>query len=183
MRGTHRAVGENGCHLGASPVKQMSQPTPSGGLWGRGTAGKLWRALGQSGALSLQGWPQKHGIDGVVMRDCDAEKQTAIQSGTSMGGLLRPILTSSYWTDSRRTDWGMDTKKKRASVQQGLHTSPYHTFIILVCDLSQQPMASKEPTVCVRQRCCDQLLLHATQVKKKKNKTSGKCTYMCHASR
>lgn len=44
--------------------------------------------LGQSGALSLQGWLQKHGIDGVVMRDGDVREQTSIQSGTSKRGLL-----------------------------------------------------------------------------------------------
>lgn len=44
--------------------------------------------LGQSKALSLQGWLQGHGIDGVVMRDRDVREQTPIQSGTSKRGLL-----------------------------------------------------------------------------------------------
>ena len=44
--------------------------------------------LGQSGALSLQGCSQGHGIDGVVLKDEDVREQTSIESGTSKRGLL-----------------------------------------------------------------------------------------------
>lgn len=81
------------------------------------------------------------------------------------------LVREAYWGPSSlpltEQAWGGLTgggahRKKTATVQQGSHTSLYHTFIILVRDRSQQPMASKEPTVCVCQRCCDQLLLYRT---------------------
>lgn len=100
----------------------MSHSTPSGGLWGLRTAGELWWASGHSGALSLQGWLQKHGIDGVVMRDGDVREQTAIQSGTSKRGLLGPIITSAYWAGLRRTDWGRDEWNKRGGLSKGVQT-------------------------------------------------------------
>lgn len=81
---------------------------PSGGLWGRGTTREVWWVLGHSGALSLQGWLQKHGIDGVVMRDGDVKEQTPIQSGTSKRGLLGPIITSTPWAGLGRRDWGRE---------------------------------------------------------------------------
>lgn len=77
--------------------------------------------LGQSGALSLQGWLQRHGIDGVVMRDGDVREQTPIQSGTSKRGLLgnsgaHHQLHSLAWAGEEKVGEGR-IKKKGATVQ------------------------------------------------------------------
>lgn len=49
-------------------------PCTVGGYEAGGLSGEVGWALGQSGALSLRGWSQRHGIDGVVMRDGDVRK-------------------------------------------------------------------------------------------------------------
>lgn len=102
----------------------------------------MWWVLGHSGALSLQGWLQKHGIDGVVMRDRDVRKQTPIQRGTSKGGLLGNSGAHHHLPSPE--SWGGvigrgKNRKKKRTVQKGSHTSPNHVFIILACDLSQRP--------------------------------------------
>lgn len=114
---------------------------PSGGLWGRGATVEVWWVLGHTGALSPQGWLQKHGIDGVVMRDWDVRKQTPIQSGTSTRGLLGNPGTHHRLCS---LGWGGEivrgkNRKKKGTVQYGSHTPPNHAFIILARDLSQRP--------------------------------------------
>lgn len=94
--------------------------------------------MGQSGALSLQGWSQQHGIDGVVMRDGDVREQTPIQSGTSKRGLLGNFGAHHHllWAGGR----GIEAERNReegGTVKWGSHTSPHCGFIILECDLIQ----------------------------------------------
>lgn len=112
----------------------------SGGLWGRETTGEVGWALGQSGALSLQGWLQRHGIDGVVMRDGDVREQTPIQSGTSKRGLLGNSGAHHHLCSLGRAreeslgeggGWGVGRQSDRVHTHQ-----PHCGFIILACDLA-----------------------------------------------
>lgn len=91
--------------------------------------------MGHSGALSLQGWLQGHGIDGVVMRDGDVREQTPIQSGTSKGGLLGKLgahhhLHSVLGCGGKTV--GEKDREKKGTVQYSSKISPFHAFVILV---------------------------------------------------
>lgn len=83
--------------------------------------------LGQSGALSLLGWSQSRGIDGVVMRDGDVREQTPFQGcvPSSWGQLEKCVdnhhLCSLTWI--LEGDPGEDVKiQKEGTVEWGSQT-------------------------------------------------------------
>lgn len=117
--------------------------------------------MGQSGALSLQGWSQRHGIDGVVMRDEDVKEQTPIESGTSKGDLLgnagphhhlRPLV----WAGEEKLGEG-ENKEKRGDCPVGF--THIKTLWVYYSRVRPEPAApaSTEPTVWVHARCCESI--------------------------
>lgn len=69
-------------------------------------------------------------------------------------------------------------EKKRGTVQKGSHTSPHHTFIILVRDLSQQPWPQKNLQYVTTKDAAINYLSMLPKLKKKK-KTLQSTEHIC----
>ncbi len=155
-------------------------PHAQWGLWGRRTTGEVGWDLGQSGALSLQGWLKRNGIDGVVMRDWDVREQTPIQSGTSKRGLLgnsgaHHHLGSLDWR--AKTGGGKNREKGRLSNRVHTHR-PTMGLLFWCVTWASCSGVYRRYSMCP----CKMLWVNYFSMLPKW-KTTSQCTYVCHSSR